>query len=235
MLVGALSACTSLVRSGASEREADALVLALDDSAIAATKERARGRESYEVHVASAELATALRVVRDSGAAQVAQPSFAELYGEPSLVPTPSEERIRFAHATAGELARSIEQLPNVAHARVHLSPPEPRQLLDAPASAWRASLIVQRRAGSAPLDEETLRSLVSGAVEPLPHGNVAVAQTELAPVRITQWVRLGPFTVSKRDAPALRATLGLLLALNALLAVALIAVVARRRARELT
>jgi type III secretion protein J len=231
-LLGALHACTSVVRSGLSEREADALLLALDDRALAATKERMPGAKGYEVHVASAELSTALRVLHERGGWQAPQPTFAELYGEPSLVPTPAEERERHAHATAGELARSIEALPGVVQARVHLTAPQPRAALDAPASTWRASVVVQRRAGAATIDEATLRALIAGAVAPLPEANIAIAQAELAPTRAAEWARIGPFTVGKRDAPRLRIALFGLLALNALLAVLLVTVVARKRAR---
>jgi type III secretion protein J len=219
------------VRSSLSEHEADALVLALDESAIAANKERARGSDRYEVHVARAELSRALRVARDSGALQPQQPASADLYAEPPLVPTPAEERSRQAAATAGELARSLEALPGVLHARVHLTPPEPRAALDAPHGAFRAALLVQRRAGAPAIDEGALRALLEGAVAPLPAENVSIVQTELASPRPVEHARIGPFTVAKRDAPLLRATLAGALALNALLAIGLIAVVARRRA----
>lgn len=228
-----LAACSAVVRSGMSEHQADALLLALDDNAIAAGKERARGRSGYEVHVARAELTRALRIARDTGALHAQQPAFADLYAEPALVPTPAEERARQAAATAGELARSFEALPGVLHARVHLTPPEPRAVLDAPHGAFRASLLVQRRAGAPAIDEGALRALLLGAVAPLPAENVSIVQTELASPRRVEHARIGPFTVAKRDAPLLRATLATALALNTLLAIILIAVVARRRARE--
>lgn len=228
----AFSACDAVVRSGMSEHEADALLLMLDDHAIAASKERARGRGGYEVHVARAELTSALRIARAGGALQPQQPAFADLYAEPALVPTPEEERIRQAEATAGELARSVKALPGVLHARVHLTPPQLRAALDAPHGAFRASLLVQRRAGAPAIDEAALRALLAGAVTQLPADNVLIVQTELASPRSVEHARVGPFTIAKRDAPLLRATLATALALNALLAILLVAVVARRRAR---
>lgn len=226
----ALTACSAVVRSGLGEHEADALLLALDDNAIGASKERARG--GYEVQVARSELARALRIARDSGVLQVRQPAFADVYAAPALVPTPAEERIRQAAATAGELARSVEALPGVLHARAHVTPPEPRAALDDPHGAFHASLLVQRRAGAPPVDESALRALLAGALAPLPAQNVSIVQTELAAPRRLEHARVGPFTVAKRDASALRMTLAGALALNALLAVMLITVVARRRAR---
>lgn len=231
LLCGSLAGCTSVVRSGLSEQEAAALLLALDDSTIAASVERAGARGSYEVRVPRADLTRALRVVRASGALQAAQPAFDDVYEEPALVATPAEERARHAFATAGELARSIEALPNVRRARVHLTPPEPRPALDAPPGTWRAALLVQRDAGSPPIDEGALRTLLQGAVAELPSSAVAIVQSELARPRPIEHTRIGPFTVAKRDAPFLRAALAGALALNALLAILLIVVVARRRA----
>lgn len=229
---GLLAACTSVVRSGLSEPEADALVLALDDQAIAASKERGTGRAGHEVHVPRADLTRALHVARDSGALAAAQPAFDDIYGDPPLVTTPSEERARQAFATAGELARSLEAFPNVVRARVHLTPPEARSRLDAPLESFRAALLIQRRAGTPALDEQAVVSLVRGAVGDLPDDNVAIVQRELAPPPRAEHARIGPFTVAKRDAPLLRATLAGALALNTLLAILLVVVVARRRAR---
>jgi type III secretory pathway lipoprotein EscJ len=232
VLCGLLAGCTSVVRSGLSEDRASALLLALDDHAIAASVAKSGPRGSYEVRVPRGELAAALRIARDDGALGVAQPAFADVYAEPPLLPTPAEERARQAFATAGELARSIQALPDVRRARVHLTPPEPRPALDAARGAWRASMLVQRAAGTPPIDEGALRRLLHGAVAELAAADIAIVQSELAPAKRPEHARIGPFTVAKRDAPLLRATLAGALALNTLLGVTLIVVVARRRSR---
>jgi type III secretion protein J len=227
-----LAGCTGVVRSGLSERAADALVLALDDHAVAASKERATGRAGYEVRVPRADLTRALRIARDSGALEPAQPGFEDIYAEPPLVPTPAEERARQAFASAGELARSLEALPNVLHARVHVTPPEPRHVLGVAPASPRAALLVQRRAGTPQIAEPALRALVAGALGELPESHLAIVQSELPAPRPAEHARIGPFTVVKRDAPLLRATLAGALALNGALATLLVVVVARRRAR---
>jgi type III secretory pathway lipoprotein EscJ len=227
----ALCACSAAVRSGVREHEADAMILLLDEAAIAATKERGQRPSTFEVHVPRADLPRALHALRSQGQLNPVQPGFADVLGVPPLVPTPTEERDRRALALAGELARTIEQLSGVTRARVHLSPP-PRTALDAPPATWRASVVVQRRAGQPALDEASLRSLVQGAVDPLPAIQIAIVQTEADAVRQPEWARLGPFTVAKRDAPALRATLAGTLALNVLSSLLLIAILARKRAR---
>lgn len=232
LLCGLLLGCTGVVRSGLSEEQASALLLALDDSAIVANVEQSGPRGSYEVRVPRAALADALRIARDQRALSVAQPAFADVYAERPWVATPAEERARQAFATAGELARSIQALPDVHRARVHLTPPEPRPALDAAKGTWRASLLVQRAAGTPPIDEDALRGLLQGAVPELPAANLTIMQSELARARRAEHAQVGPFTVAKRDAPLLRTTLAGALALNALLAITLIVVVARRRSR---
>jgi type III secretory pathway lipoprotein EscJ len=224
-------ACTAPVRSDLSEQDADAIVLALDDSGIAATKERGPGARGYAVQVGRFELAAALRALDARGALAPRQPGFEALYAEPSLVPTPGEERARLSVALAGEVARSIERLPSVLSARVHLAPPEPVVVLDGPRPAWRASVLVLRKHGSAALDEPALRGLVAGAVDGLAAHDVTLMQSEAAAHSRAAFTRVGPFSVPSASASALRMLLALGLALHALLALALITVVARRRA----
>jgi flagellar M-ring protein FliF len=223
-------ACTTPVRSDLSEHEADAIVLALDDSGIGASKARAPGARGFVVEVGRFELAAALRALDARGALTPRQPGFDTLYAEPSLVPTPTEERTRLGFALAGEVALSIERIPSVLSARVHLAAPEPPVVLDAPRPAWRASLFVLREHASAPLDEAMLRALVAGAVEGLAPQDITLAQSAAAAPRRSTVARVGPFSVAAASADALRTLLALGLALHALLALALITVVARRR-----
>ena len=104
--------------------------------------------------------------------------------------------------------------------------------MLDAPPETWRASVVVQRRAGHPALDEGPVRALLQGALAPLPDASIAVIQTQAPAPRLAQWARLGPFTVAKRDAPALRATLAGALALSMLSALLSIAAMVRKRSR---
>jgi type III secretion protein J len=157
------------------------------------------------------------------------QPGFAELYGRERLVPTPAEERARWMIATAGELSRSLAQLPGVADARVHLALSHASNALDAEPPLRKASVLLRREAGRGPpVDEEAVRALVAGAVEGLTPDAVSIVQ--LAPERReppaeTALVQVGPIAVAHGSVGALKAILGGALALDIALAVGLVAV----------
>ena len=91
---------------------------------------------------------------------------FAETYGQPSLIPTPSEERARYLDATAGEIERTLETVDGVVSARVHLVLEEADPLaVDAkPKSAARAAVLLKARPGARPSPRPTCRSWSPGA-----------------------------------------------------------------------
>ncbi len=160
--------------------------------------------------------------------------NFDNLQTEPRLLMTPREERTRWAAALSVELARSLERLPGVIDARVHLALPDAPLALDQPQPPGKAAVLLRREHGASPAAESHVRALVAGAVEGLAPNQVAVVQTSArAPSPAAPaLVQLGPIEVTRRSSAALRAVLGSALALDLVLAVALIAVVYRRRTR---
>ena len=161
-----------------------------------------------------------------------AAPGFEQLYAEGGMWTTPDQERARYGAAVAGELSRSIERMPGVVDARVHLSLPGRPTALDAPSAQPRASVLV-RHARAAPPDERAIRALVAGAVEGLSQERVvvvAVAAPAPAIMRPT-FVYLGPLAVERSSAGSLKTLLSAALGINLALALALIWVVRRKRA----
>jgi type III secretion protein J len=160
------------------------------------------------------------------------EPGFNELYQETGLVATPHEERARWAAATAGELSRSLTRLQDVLDARVHLSVADAPTTLDAERVQPKASVLIQRRRGTSPIEESQVRALVAGAVEGLSADAVTVVQTTAdAPHSAPrELARVGPITVTRDSARALKALLGSAFALDLMMAVALLVVVQRAR-----
>jgi type III secretion protein J len=229
----ALFGCKVSVRSGLSEVEANQIVVALDRAAVVAHKRAVTGggEPSYQVDVATADAIRALRVLDAQRLPKAVQPGFEELYGNTGLVATPGEERVRLAAATAGELSRSLERMPGVLDARVHLALPEPSSALDAKPTPITAAVLLQTaRAHQQPFDEEPVRKLVASAVKGLDAGRVSIVRVnaESPAVAAPAFVRVGPFTVTRDSAAGLRAALGAALVLDLVLAVALIAAVRR-------
>ena len=222
------SACRGTLRGGLTEEQANQIAVVLDAAQIAAVKVAGPGSGSarrFEVQVATADMSSALRVLERERLPRPEPPGFAELYDDSGLVATPNEERARWAAATAGELSRSLERIAGVLDARVHLTPAEPALALDAPARPVRASVLVRRRAGAPPIDEAAARALVAGAVDGLAAEHVVVIQTESeASARpASALVRIGPISVTRSSAPALKLALGGALVLDVLLAVAVV------------
>ena len=228
LLIPALCAgCEAELSSGLGESQADEIVLALDAAGIGAKKARERGSSNvatYRVTVEQEELTGALAVLHEAGLPRQREPGFAELFGEPGLVPSAAEERARYASAVAGELARSLESMDGVWRARVHVATPESNGPLDdAPAHA-RASVLITHTAGTS-VDEAAVQRLVSGAVDGLAPADVAVVLSRApSPARHEpQLAHVGPFAVSRGSALALKAAFAATFALNLILAAALV------------
>jgi type III secretion protein J len=230
----ALAACSAPVATDLDENEANELLLALEERGIAAQKEPVRGAGLFEIRVASRELSDALRALDAAELPREREGGFDELLGESSLVPSATEERARYLAAVSAELARSIERLPGVTDARVHLSVPERARFSEAPVAAPRGSVLVRHREGES-VDAERVRALVCGAVAGLSRADVeivdvVVPEREQAPPRFAY---VGPIAVAPGSAPLLNALFLGSLALHALLALALIYSLRRRHRTE--
>lgn len=227
------SGCQAELERGLDEAQANAVLVALDEQGIGATKaaEVGAGDEpSFVVSVAPDDVAAALAVLRAEGLPRRDDPGL-ELFDEGSLVPTQTEERARMTAAISGELARSIEAIDGVLDARVHLALPRSEGFaLDAPRPRARASVLVRHRGATPPYDEAAVRRLVAGAVEDLAMDDVAVIGVPAAPAGSgeRQLSQVGPFSVSRGSATGLKVALGTLLGSNVLLALGLALAFAR-------
>lgn len=154
----------------------------------------------------------------------------------PELIPTPAAERARLGAALAEELVRSLQQLPEVRTARVHLVIPAPNaSLLGEPQLPAKASILLLLEPGSSLLDEPELRALAAGAVAGLaPEGVTVVQRHATGPSQPT------PTTASEAAEPASgaeRSWRWILLALlcgQLLLAAAMLVLHRRLRALEI-
>lgn len=232
-----LLGCSAELASSLEEAQADAIVVALDEVGIGASKEPSgpgeRGR--FRVRVAQGDLAPALAVLRDLGLPRDRTPGYAELFAERGLVPSAADERARHAAALSGELARSLESMDGIVRARVHLGLADARpRMLDTAAGRARASVLIEHRA-DARIDDDAVRALVAGAIPELSADDVAVVRspTRAARPREPRLAHVGPITVTRGTEGALKAILAASFTFNLVLAAALIVVRARRRSAE--
>jgi type III secretion protein J len=192
---------------------------------------------TFTVRVPRGEGARALDLLRAAGLPRDRRRGFAETYGQPSLIPTASEERARYLDALAGEIERTLEAVDGVVGARVHLVPEEgdPTSLEGPgikPRSAARAAVLLRARPGRASLSEADVQRLVAGSVPGLEPAAVAVVTTgapdpgEPRPVLAA----VGPLRVTAGTRPLLIAALAVGLFVLAGLS-SLLLVLARRLA----
>jgi len=220
------AACEATIASDLSEGQANAIVVALDTQGIGASKEPSVGTgEGWDVRVPNDDVGPALSVLRALDLPREQAPGLAEVFGEPTLVPTATEEQARFLAAQSGELARSIESMDGVLNARVHLAIPAGRDFaFDEERPLPSASVLLRTEAG-ATVSEASVKALVAGAIPELSPEAVAVVSDEAAPAapRQSSLVQIGPIAVTQGSAPILKAVLGGALGLLASLALALI------------
>tara|TARA_B100001750_G_scaffold215846_2_gene200102 strand:+ start:635 stop:1420 length:786 start_codon:yes stop_codon:yes gene_type:complete len=227
--------CEAAVESGLDEAEANAILVALHEAQIGGRKERDPGGDDlYQVIVPADDVGAALERMREEGLPRPASPGLGEMFAEGGLVPTATEERARYVAALGGELSASIEAMDGVLDARVHVALPDTRRLaLDDERPRPRASVLVRHRGPQPGYSDDAVRALVAGAVQDMQVEDVAVVGV---PVEIREasrgerLVSVGPITVTRGSATALKGVLGGALALHVVLAGLLVLVLARRR-----
>ena len=210
--------CSAPIQHGLDETAANEILTSLERAGIGASKIR-DDNGVFAVSVARADAIPALELLRSLGLPRGRRAGFGEIYKQPSLVPTQTEERVRYVEALAGEIARTLESIEGVVSARVHLVLPEPEPLaIDGkPRVAAQAAVLLKVRAGRPlPIAEADARKLLAGSVPGLSPTEVAVVVTSAAEAptgRGAGLVTLGPLhlTADSRDDLLVAAALAIL------------------------
>jgi type III secretion protein J len=238
-LIG-LAGCSANVLHGIDERAANEATAALERVGIGAEKvpddaASPGAAANFTVRVAAGDANRAVDLLHALGLPRERRRGFAETYGQPSLIPTPSEERARYVNATAGEIEKTLETIDGVIGARVHLvlEDADPLSLDAKPRAGARAAVLLKARPGAAPIAEADVQRLVAGSVAGLEPAGVAVVVTASAnsmDAAAAPLAPLGPLRITTGTRPVL---IGLLVGALALLALlsTLLLVLARRLA----
>jgi len=105
-VIATTAACSTNILHGIDERSANDATAALERAGIGAEKLPDEGTvsgsgASYTIRVAHGDGTRAVDLLAALGLPRDKRRGFAETYGQPSLIPTPSEERARYLDATA--------------------------------------------------------------------------------------------------------------------------------------
>ena len=239
----AAGACSTNILHGVDERSANEATAALERAGIGAEKQPDEGAAAgagatYTIRVVHADGTRAVDLLRALGLPHDRRRGFAETYGQPSLIPTPSEERARYIDALAGEIERTLESADGVVSARVHLVLEESDPLsADArPRNPARAAVLLKARPGMAPFSDSDIQKLVAGSVAGLDPKAVSVVMTAAADpggATAASLAALGPLRITPGTRPLLLAGLAAGLAVLALLATLLLLTARRIAALE--
>jgi type III secretion protein J len=223
------------IQHGLDERQANQILLTLDQAGLSADKLKDEGgREAtFKVRVARADAAHAWRVLKAHELPRDRPKGLLEVFGQPSLIPTATQERALHLTALCGELARTLETIDGVLTARVHVTLPEDNPLREgAERTRPTAAVLIKARPGAA-VGEDEVRRLVAGSVDGLDPAKVSVVITAAATpppaAAAGDLAALGPFRVARASHGALLTTL--LAMLGAILLLAALLVVTALRA----
>ncbi len=233
-----LGACRAELYHGLGEDEANEAVAVLDEQGIEAHKEADPGSDLWMLTVAPNQRAQAWRAMQEAGLPRRSSSGVETIFPRSGLLPSPAEERALLQAATAGDLERSLQSIPGVLDARVHLVMPAPGRLQPpgSPLPSASASVLIKTRP-EATLKTSEITALLIGAVPALEPDAVRVVITQAATPSAAQntaaTVPVGPFEVAVGSAQALKWTLsGLLLSILVLCGVALAMTLGHRRRR---
>lgn len=179
--------CKGEVVGGLDERQAQEALAALSRGGVAALREPMEGtgkEPRYAIVAPASEVGRAAELLRAEGLPRQPDRGFGELYGTPSMIPSPTEERARYVEALSGEIATQLEHLSAVVDASVLVNVPaqDPLAPLDAPRPRATASVLLTVRAGETPPAPDDVRRLVAGAAGDLAAADVAVVVQSAPP-----------------------------------------------------
>jgi type III secretion protein J len=220
------AACSTPIRHGLEEPAANEVVAALERAGIAAEKVRdeGAGASGFVVRVADEDAVRALDLLHALGLPRGRRSGFAEIYAQPSLVPTATEERARYVEALSSEIERTLESIEGVVGARVHLVMAEvdPLSVDGKPRVPAQAAVLLKVHPGLPPIKDADVQKLVAGSVPGLAPPSVAVVVTA-APEGATSGPPplevVGPLRMSPGSRPILLAAIAGALGLLVLLA----------------
>lgn len=204
----ALAGCGVELEHGLDERQANEIAAVLENAGISADKQPEAGQANvYQIVVPRGETGRAFALLEARDLPRRRPRGLGDSFGKDSLLPSPTEERARYGAALAAELEHSLEGVPGVISARVHLALPADESLVGDVAHARPTAAVLLKGARGAISDAEVKR-LVAGAVPSLQAADVSVIVAAGAPdPAAPPFERVGPLKVA-RESRALTATL---------------------------
>jgi len=208
VLVG-LTACSTDLKQGLDERQADEILVALRERNIDAKKEsRIVNREpSYAVTTSRTTLAEAQRVLVILGLPREKMVGIEDICGKAdALIPSPSIDRCKFQLALQNEIKRALVSIDGVVDVKVNVNIPEKIALTDGKAQRPTAAVMLKYipdEKGQAPFDDKKVREYVANSVDNLDFNDVSLLATPARTFQLAVEGAIKPVSEKKIEEPA--------------------------------
>jgi type III secretion protein J len=196
------------VAGGLDEGQANRIVLALDRAGVGSEKETDPVTEGrYRVVVERDEAPRAITAMRAEDLPAPASLGLLDSMGKGALLPSRLAEHAQFLAGLSGELERTLLAIEGMLSARVHVSLPENDPLREGPRLKPTASVLLQHRGATPPIDVHEVKRIVAGAAPGLAPDDVAVVMVPRPPGNAADraLARLGPITATRGSVGLLR------------------------------
>lgn len=174
-LIVGLAGCKETLYSRLSEQEANDMVLVLQMSGIAASKQRL-DEKTWEIKVANTEMGAALAALKEAGMPKASHAELGDLFKKQGLVSSPFEQRVRYLHGVSQELSHTLSQIDGVVSARVHIVIPSPNGDAPIDQKASASIFIKHRREVNLESQAIAIKQLVANGVDGLDYENISLA-----------------------------------------------------------
>ncbi len=241
MLTLLCGGCGTELEHGLDERQANQVATLLESAGISADKEPDDGQSGgFKVTVSRNDAARAFSLLEAHDLPRRGQRGLAETFTGGGLLPSAVEERARLGAALSAELEHTLEALPGVTAARVHLALPEADPLGGEGARPRPTASVMLKTIAPLGVADSELRKLVAGAInglQPADVGVIVATVTALEPQ--VAFDHVGPVRVAHESRTTLAAfatsTLAAILLLSLVVILCAMRIgTLRRRLREL-
>lgn len=203
-----ICACKVTLYHGLEERDVNEMVVLLSDRGIPSRKSRNRDGKSGEwrIEVNQKDSSRAWQILEEGDLPRPHISGFTELFTGNRLIPSEVEERAKFIQALCGELSGTLEAIPGVIDARVHIVSPQSHSLWDQTTSVTPKAAVMLRLAPSSAVargvDTDTIQRLVANSVEQLSAQDVEVIAhvAPAPPVQVTDLIAIGPIKIASES-----------------------------------
>ena len=225
--------CTVPVAGGLDEGQANRIVLALDHAGVGAEKEADPAVEGrFRVVVERDEAPRAITAMRAEDLPAPASPGLLDAMGKGALLPSRLTEHAQFVAGLSGELERTLIAIEGMLSARVHVSIPEADPLREGPRVKTTASVLLQHRGATPPIDVHEVKRIVAGAAPALAPEDVAVVMVPrpASAAADRALARMGPITATRGSVSLLRMVTAGIVAVDLALVAAVLVLWSRLR-----